>query len=122
MDAACKDEHRRRQAGKPVENVRHALDEKRFHVAVQDVVFLNCNCREPALRVHFRRREHHAAQAVSRADVDLVRARDQHADVDDVPHAPGRRAVFQTRYKGRSCFHVPKAHHRAARIVRCDTL
>ena len=95
MDAARKDEHRRRQAGEPVENVRHALDEKRFHVAVQDVVFLNCNCREPALRVHFRRREHHAAQAVSRADVDLVCAGKEHADMDNVPHTSGRCAIFQ---------------------------
>ncbi len=110
VDAARVNEHRARELRKLLENIRHAVDDEVFHVAVEHIVFADFDGRKTLLRAHLCRCEYNTAQAALRADENFVRLRDQHADVHDVPRPPRRGRILETGAKRGRKRRVRHAH------------
>ena len=103
VHAGREDEDGARQTRQAAEDVRDALDKERLMVRAVEVVLAELERGEAAAIgvSHLRRGQHDAAQAAGRADVDLMRLRQEHARVDDVPGAARGGGVLESRREGR---------------------
>ena len=95
VHAGGEDENRARFLRQAVDDIPDAVDEECLVVDIDEVFLLDFHGRKTVHRTHFRRREDDAAQAAGGTDIDLMRFRQLHARMDDIPGASCRRRVLE---------------------------
>lgn len=100
MDTAGKYQYCRRQFRQALQDVCNPIQHECLDVAFQDIFFFDDYGRETVHGTHFGSRQNDTPNTANRTDIDLMALRYQHARMDDVPGAAGRRRIFQTGRKG----------------------
>ena len=83
-----------------VQNVRYPFDGHILQVSSKKIFFLHDHKGKTVCCIHFRRSQHNASHTVVCTDVDLLRFRNQHSRMYDIPVSVGRGIKFQPRLKG----------------------
>ncbi len=101
VDTTRKDKNGRRLFRQLSDNVRDTVENQLFHIAAQHVFLPHRNCGKAVRDAHLGGSQHNTAQTSLCTDKNLVRTRNQHPGMDNVPGSACRRRVFQSRQKRR---------------------
>ena len=95
MHADRKNKDGRRMGGQLADDVADAFDCDLLQIGIEHILLLDDDAVEPVRLTHFRSGHRYAPHAVVCTDIDLVRLRKKHPDMNDVPALIDRRTVFQ---------------------------
>ena len=123
MQADEEQEDDRRMLGQMVYDICRPFDGDGLEVVGHHIHLAEGDTGKTVPAAHFRSSHDNAAHAVIRAHIDAVRARDKHADMDDVPRPVDRSVVLQSLGKWQRilrfiCFY--SVHRTPVLFCRCD--
>ena len=83
-----------------LQDICHPFNGHILQISTQKIFFLHDHKGKTVCCIHFRRSQHNASHTVVCTDVDLLRFRNQHSRMYDIPVSVGRGIKFQPRLKG----------------------